>query len=120
MRHRSRRRGSPLGRLVLRLHPSVTLLESRWPVDAIWRANQTEADAAPAVDLDAGTVRLEIRRDGDDVVFRALPPATFALRDALAAGTTLEAAVQTALEVDPALDIAAELRALLDERLLAA
>jgi hypothetical protein len=104
---------------VLRLHPAVRLLASRWPVDTIWRANQPEA-AALVVDLDAGGVELEIRRDGDDVVFRRLPPGMFALRDALAAGHSLGAAVEAALAIDPAFDVAAAIRALLDERVIAA
>jgi hypothetical protein len=109
---------SALGRLVLRFDPSVTLLTSRWPVDAIWRANQPEAGETDPVDLDAGPVRLEVRRDGEDVVFRALSPGGFALRQALAAGGTLETAVASALEVEPSLDVATELRALLDARIL--
>lgn len=104
---------------VLRLHPAVTLFASGWPVDVIWRANQSDA-VALMVDLDAGGVELEIRRDGDDVVFRRLPPCTFALRDALGAGHPLGAAVAAALAIDPALDVAAAIRALLDERVIAA
>jgi hypothetical protein len=109
-----------LARLTLRLDPSVTLLASRWPVGAVWRANQLDADDAAAVDLDAGGVALEIRRQDDDVVFRALPRGTFAFRAALGAGATLEDAVARAAAADPAFDLAAEIRALLDERLLAA
>jgi hypothetical protein len=108
---------SELGQLVLRLHPSITLLTSRWPVDAIWRANQPDAGET-AVNLDAGPVRLEVRRDGEDVVFRALPPGGFALRQALAGGDTLEAAIDSALGAEPSLDVAAELRTLLDARML--
>jgi hypothetical protein len=107
-----------LARLALRLDPSVTLLASAWPIDRIWRANQPDANGA--VDLDAGAVRLEVRRVGDDVVYRALAPATFALRAALAAGQTLEDAVERALAEDAAFDLAAGIRALLDERLLVA
>ena len=107
-----------LARLTLRLDPSATLLASRWPVDAIWRANQAGADPALTVDLDAGGAWLEIRRVGDDVVLRALPPAVFALRAALAAGRALEDAVEGALHADPTFDLAGEIRALLDERLL--
>ena len=107
-----------LARLTLRLDPSVTLLASRWPVDAIWRANQAGANLTVTVDLDAGGASLEVRRVDDDVVLRALPPATFALRAALAAGRTLEDAVEQALDTDPAFDLAGEIRALLDERLL--
>ena len=107
-----------LARLTLRLDPSATLLASRWPVDAIWRANQAGADLTVTVDLDAGGASLEVRRVDDGVVLRALPPATFALRAALAAGRTLEDAVEQALDTDPAFDLAGEIRALLDERLL--
>src|SRR3989442_666340 len=109
-----------LARLTLRLDPSVTLLASRWPVDAMWDANQAGVDPAPTVDLDAGGVWLEIRRRDDDVVRRALPPAVFAFRAALAEGRALEDAVEGALDADPAFDLAGEIRALLDERLLAA
>lgn len=106
------------GRLVLRLDPSVTLLTSRWPVDAIWRANQPDARETDEVNLGAGPVRLEVRRDGEDVVFRALSTGGFALRQALAAGATLATAVDTALEAEPSLDVAHELRTLLDARIL--
>ena len=107
-----------LARLTFRFDPAVTLLESAWPVDAIWRANQPDADGV--VDLGLGSVRLEVRRLGDDVVFRSLPPATFAFRAALVAGGTLEEAVGEAVDVTPSFDLASEIRALLDERLLVA
>jgi hypothetical protein len=107
-----------LGRLVLRLDPSCTLLASRWPVDAIWGAGQGNADTAGAVDPDGGSVRLEVRRAGGDVVLRPLPQGRFAFRCALAAGRTLEGAVEAALDADPALDLAVEIRALLQEELL--
>ena len=109
---------SALERLVLRLDPSLTLLTSAWPVDAIWRANQPAAGEADGIDLDAGPVRLEIRRDGEDVVFGALSPGGFALRQALGRGDTLAAAIDSALGAEPSLDVAAELRALLDARIL--
>ena len=107
-----------LARLTLRLDASVTLLESPWPVDAIWRANQPEADGV--VDVSGGAVRLQIRRLGDDVVFGPLAPGTFAFRAALAVGGTLEDAVERALDAEPGFDLASEIRALLDERVLAA
>ena len=105
-----------LARLTLRLDPSVTLLASRWPVDAIWRAIQAGADGV--VDLEQGQARLEVRRLGDDVIYRALPAATFAFRAALAARRTLEDAVEQALDADPAFGLTGEIRALLDERVL--
>jgi Putative DNA-binding domain len=107
-----------LARLTLRFEPSLTLIESAWPIDAIWRANQPDADGV--VDLGSGAARMEVRRVGDDVVFRALAPGTFAFRAALSAGRALEDAVERALAAEPAFDLASEIRALLDERVLAA
>ena len=40
--------------LVLRLDPSVSYVDSRWPIAAIWRANQPEGDNGGPVDLAAG------------------------------------------------------------------
>ena len=99
--------------LVLRLDPSIALLASPWPIDRIWRANQPGAD--PVVDLAAGAVRLEVRRVGDDVGFRTLDPAAYALRAAVAGGRALADAAAAALAVDPAFDLAGALHALLED-----
>jgi len=52
-----------LPRLTCAVDPSVSYLESPWPVEQIWRANQDE-DGAPSdpIDLASGGVRLEVRR----------------------------------------------------------
>ena len=99
------------------LHPSVTLLASPWPIDAIWRANQPGAEDVE-VDLGAGGVQLQIWRDGGDVVFRALSRLAFAFRAALASTGMLEAAADAALATDAGADLSAEVRALLDEQVL--
>jgi len=44
-------------------------LQSPYPIDTIWHANQPGADPNTVVHLDAGPVRLEIRRLADDVIF---------------------------------------------------
>ena len=80
--------------------------------------HQPDAGEPDAIDLDAGPVRLEVRRDGEDVVFRALPPGEFALRKALASGETLETAIDSALGAESSLDVAAALRALFAARIL--
>jgi len=102
----------------LALHPSVTLLRSRWPVDRIWRANQSDGDGA--ADLDAGAVALQVWRRGDDVVFRALSPAADALRVALARTRRLGPALDAARAAEPAADLGALLREALDEACVAA
>jgi hypothetical protein len=106
--------------LRLRFHPSLTLLESPWPIDRIWRMNQPDTDPGAVVDLGGGGVRLEVRRQGDAIVFRALEAGDFALRRELHAGQTLGAAVEAALACDPDLDLAAALRDLFhDESVVA-
>jgi len=98
------------------LHPSVSLLQSAWPVDAVWRANQPGGDGV--ADLDAGGVRLAVWRLGDDVVFRALTPAAFAALRVLAGGARLATALEDALAIEPATDLAGLVRSLLDEAVL--
>jgi Putative DNA-binding domain len=103
-----------IGSVSLALHPSVSFLSSPWPVDRIWRANQTDADPA-TVSLEAGGAQLEIRRLGEEVVFRSLDATTYAFRTALARGDSLEHAVAAAHSADPYVDLAHTLRQLLAE-----
>jgi hypothetical protein len=102
-----------LGDVTLRLDPTLSLVESPWPVDRIWEANQPEAEAPDRVDLDAGGVRLEVRRRGDAVVVRRLDPAPFALRRAILAGRSLEEAGAAALAAHPDVDLASAFHLLL-------
>jgi hypothetical protein len=106
-----------LGRVAVALHPSVTLLSSRWPVDAIWRANQPEAGDGE-VDVLAGGVRLQVWRAGDEAVFRTLSPATFCFRDALARTSRLASGAAAAIDADPTVDLAVLIREVLDEGVL--
>jgi hypothetical protein len=105
-------------RITFELDPSLALVISPWPVDTIWRADQAGADPTATVDLDEGGVRLEVRRLGDDVVFRRLAPATAAFRRALLDGRPLGDAVTAAAAEDPGFDATTELRALFEESAL--
>ena len=102
-----------IGSVTLALHPSVSFLSSRWPIDRIWRANQPDADPDATVNLDAGGAQLEIRRVGEDVVFRSLDDATYAFRTALACGESLELAVAAAHSADLDVDLALTMQQLL-------
>jgi hypothetical protein len=106
-----------VGRLTFRLDPSASWLESPWPIDRIWRANQPEADPDTHVDLAAGGARLEIRRRGDVPTFRHLARGEFLFRYALGAGAALGTAVGTAMTADPGFDLTAAIRALIEETL---
>ena len=103
--------------VILRLDPSACYVSSPWPVDAIWRAAQAEADDGPPVDLGAGGAHLEVRRSGEDVGFRSLDPATFAFRRALQEGQPMAAATDRALAIQPAFPLANAVRDLLAEGL---
>ena len=54
-----------------------------------------------------GGARLEVRRTGEQVLFRCLDPATFVLRSMLAGGHRLEAATEAALAADPGFEFTA-------------
>jgi hypothetical protein len=83
----------------LRISLAAFYLESAWPLERIWSANQLDA-ADATIDLSSGGARLEIfRRDGT-AAFRVLDPATFAFRGALAAGVWLGPALEKALVRD--------------------
>jgi hypothetical protein len=107
------------GHEVFFLDPSLSLVASPRPIDRIWRVNQPEADPDATVDLSAGGVRLEVRRVGDDVVFRGLDPGVFAFRQALAEGHRLAEAVGRALAADEAFDLPGALAGVYRDGLLA-
>lgn len=102
---------------VFSLDPSLALVTSSWPIDRIWRANQPEADADATVELSGDEARLEVRRLGADVVFRALDPGVFTFRQALAEGRRLAEAVGHALAADAAFDLPGALAAIIQEEL---
>jgi hypothetical protein len=107
-----------VGRVTLRLDPSLSLVASEWPVDRIWEAHRPDAGDAGPVDLDSGAARLEIRRHGESVGFRRLDPAPFALRRALLGGQPLEEAGAAALAADPGADLVALFHDLVREALV--
>jgi hypothetical protein len=99
----------------LRLQPSVSYVDSPWPVDLIWQANREED--VPAVDLSAGGAALEIRRAGGAVIRRRVDRGTFVFRTALADGLVLAAAMEAATLADPAFDLTTALRLIFAEEL---
>ena len=88
------------GRLVFQFHPACGYLESVWPVDRIWRANQPESQDV-SVDLESGGARLEVSRGDDGVVFRALGEAELGFRKSLSCGAPLGIALERALCARP-------------------
>jgi hypothetical protein len=98
------------GALRFRTHPAMRMVQSRFPVLAIWRANQPDAVADERIALDRGSSNVLLIRREDHVELRELPPAEFALLAALARGEPLEQAAERGLEIDPSVALDAALR----------
>jgi len=75
--------------LIFRVHPALRLVESRYPLLAIWKANQPDTTEAASISLDAGASRVLVIRREDHVELRELPAAEFALFAAFERGATL-------------------------------
>jgi hypothetical protein len=95
--------------IVLELSPAARLVESAYPLLALWQAHRPEIEDPPTVRLDAGPCRLLIVRRCDHVELRELPAAEFGLLEALARRRSLAAALEHALEAEPGADVAAAL-----------
>jgi len=88
--------------LCFTLHPASGLVQSRWPILSIWRANQPDATGNETVDLNAGAERvLVIRRKTEmelQVVLERLSIPEYAVLQALQGGATLGEALEATPE----------------------
>jgi hypothetical protein len=76
-------------------HPSVSVLRSRFAVDAIWRAALEHDDRAlAALDPDCGSVHLLVHRVAGEVEVRRLDEAAWRFAAALFGGEPLAAAIE--------------------------
>ncbi|HCK81948.1 MAG TPA: DNA-binding domain-containing protein [Candidatus Competibacter sp.] len=106
-----------LGELHLRPHPSARLLESPWPIHAIWHAHQPAGEPLEAVDLSRAESVLVWRQKGA-VRQRSLAAGEFALLAAFAENRRLAEAVEIAAGRDSMFDFPAALARLLGDELL--
>jgi Putative DNA-binding domain len=93
--------------LTFTIHPSVSILRSRHPAVTIWAMNCGDIPLAPIEDW-TGEDSLVARPDLT-VLIRRLPAGGAAFLEALAAGATLGAAVEKALQETPDFDLTANL-----------
>lgn len=107
-----------VAQLTFQFDPSVTLLDSPWPIDQIWHVHQVDEEVYAPVDLNAGGVALEIRRWEDDVGFRRLDHSLYTFRTTLAAGHALARAAEAALAVSQEFDCVAALHELLTDSVI--
>jgi hypothetical protein len=93
-------------------HPSVSLVFSPYPVDAIWRAVLARDDAAlAAIDLSAGAVRLLVERRAGEIEITRLDERRWKFAEALFTGHSLSAALAVADHPDATTWLAAHLAA---------
>jgi hypothetical protein len=90
-----------LGQVGLKRHPAARLIQSDFPVDAIWRC-VLEADEAglAAIDLTGGPVWLLVRRGQAGIEMNRLAEPEWRFMDDLFAGLPLQQAVEDALCTD--------------------
>jgi len=100
------------GRLSFTPHPSVSLVLSPYPVDAIWRAVLARDDAALAtIDLSAGAVRLLVERRAGEIEVTRIDERQWKFAKALFTGHSLSAALAVADHPDATTWLAAHLAA---------
>ncbi len=84
-------------RIAFSLAPTVRLVESRYPILAIWEAHRPDIpDLDREISLDAGPCRALVERGHLQTFFRAVPPGEFAFLRACSAGLSVVDAVTAA------------------------
>ena len=100
----------------LTLHPSMSLVASRFPIVTIWQANQSD-DSNGMFDRWRPEAALVARVAGD-VIVRRLPAGGHAFLGALLERATMAAAAAAGMRDDPAFDLAANLDTLTESRIV--
>lgn len=84
-----------LAALVVRLAPSVQLVNSPWPIWSVWRENQSSAEGRP-VDLGLGAEHVIVGCVEGQLALLSVPELEWRFASALAEGLGLEAALERA------------------------
>ena len=99
-----------LGELRLALHPSVSLLQSPYPIVSIWEAHQAP-EVAPVSRW--GPEAALVARPALEVEVRRLPPGGYCFMSGLSEGSELAAAAEAASAASADFDLVANLTVLL-------
>lgn len=101
------------------LAPGTTLIDSRFPLDRIWRDAQPGA-SAEALDPGEGPARLLVMRSADDAAFVPLDAGEAAFVSAIGRGSILEEAAERGFAAETGFDLAAAFARLLTLRVFVA
>ena len=103
---------SDQGRVCFTPHPSVSLVSSPYPVDAIWRAVLGRSDEAlAAIKLSSGVVRVLVERRAGEIEVTRMDERRWKFAEALFAGDSISTALTVADNPDAAVWLAAHLAA---------
>jgi hypothetical protein len=99
-----------LAGLRLTFHPSVSLLQSRFPIVSLWQATQEAGDVVMPQEHPEAAL---IARPMLEVEVWNLPPGGFAFLTALRRGAAMAEAAEAAMDVAPEFDLAVNLSVLI-------
>lgn len=88
------------------VNPTACLIESKYPLFAIWTSNLSGSESAAVIHLNQGASRMLVIRRGAHVDVQELTPPTFALLQAFAGGATVRAGVDSVLNTMGEFDLA--------------
>jgi hypothetical protein len=108
--------GERLNKLRAVLHPSVCLIQSRFPVVTAWESNRTSR-AYGMIELWGGEAAM-VARPFLKVEVRRLPPGGYAFLRALSQGQTVAGAAETANRLAAGFDVASGLRLIEDAKVI--
>ncbi|MCG7984942.1 MAG: putative DNA-binding domain-containing protein [Candidatus Thiodiazotropha lotti] len=91
-------------KLQLRVHPSLQLLASDFPIHRIWSVNQSD-DQDELISLDEGACRLIVVRPGNEVQVRVVSEGEFEFVKQLMASATIGEAFEATNQTDPQFDL---------------
>ena len=97
-------------RLIVRLHPAVSLLASNYPLFRIWEVHQDDYGGEIAVDLAAGAAQIVVYRPQFRVSVAPLSAGEAVFLDAILRGTLLGDALEQAVAQDAGFDLPASLQ----------
>jgi len=106
-----------LGDLMVRFHPSVSLVASRFPIVSVWQSNQRDQQAVVG---SLGRESALIARPELEVEVWKLPPGGLAFLTSLANGLTMAKAIANGLEESEDFDLPANLSILIGARIVVA
>lgn len=93
------------------LAPACALLESQWPLARIWEVHQDDYEGEFAVNLEAGPDRVLVQRPQFRVQVASVSLGAFRFLQHAAAGDTISAALEAALDSEADFDLPAALGA---------